>query len=354
MNVRWPFFLTLPAGLLLAFSGYLILFQLQLGVPTEQSRWCWEMVRKKSQKAQSITEPKLLLVGGSSVLFGISAEEIQRQTGCPTVNFGTHAAISSAYMMELTRRIAQPGDTVLLALEWELYEKDSRILRASSDSIFNDYIVARDSEYVKRLPWRERFNLAMLTPGKRVWLGLMNRFAGKNATAAPVPEFIAGAFNPYRSESLNEFGDQTGATKARRPANAPSRARLIRRLAEGLPDNPAGFPTIRAFCEWASTNRVRVLATFPNTCHRPEYDRAEARKTPLQLHEFYRQQGVPVLGEAAEAILPESEFFDTMYHLTEEACRTRTQRLLPHLIPYLPSKSAAPGTGTPSSGTPAR
>src|SRR5437867_996123 len=105
MQVRWPFFLALPTSLIVVLVCYIGLFHLQLGVPTEGSRWCYELIQIKRKKAESIAGPKLLLVGGSSILFGLSAEEIQRKTSYPTVNFGTHAAFSLAYMLDLTRQI---------------------------------------------------------------------------------------------------------------------------------------------------------------------------------------------------------------------------------------------------------
>jgi hypothetical protein len=354
MQVRWSFFIALPAGLILALVGYIGLFRLQLGIPTQQSRWGYEMIQKKRKRAEAITGPKLLVVGGSSVLFGLNAEEIQRQTGYPTVNLGTHAAFSLAYMFDMTRQVARSGDTVLLVLEYELYRNDPRILRVSTDAIFIDYIVARDPEFVDRLPWWERFNLAMLTSGPRIQLGLENRFGKSKDTPPHVAQPVSGIFNAYLSENISEFGDQSGATKARRPAKAPARARLSSALAKGFPENPAGFPTIRAFCDWAKASNVRVLATFPNTLHLPEYDRPEAQEAPRQIRDFFGTLGVPVLGEAADAILPEDEFFDTMYHLTEEACLTRTRRLLPHLTPYLRSSPGVPANGVKPDATPGR
>jgi hypothetical protein len=185
-------------------------------------------------------------------------------------------------------------------------------------------------------------------------MGLKGRF-GRNRAAAPSrPQPVNAPYKAYRSQHISEFGDQTGATEARRPAVAPARARMSEVLASGLPESPAGFPVIREFCEWARSKHIRVLATFPNTCHRPEYDRPEAQKTPLRLKKFYSKMGVPVLGEAAEAILPEQDFFDTMYHLTEEGRLPRTSRMVPHLIPYLPSLPAAPEGGWRAGDPPAR
>ncbi len=83
MKVRRSFFIALPLGLLLSAAIYFGLFLLQLGVPTAKWAWLHEIIVAKRKLAESITQPKLLIVAGSSALYGISAEEIERQTGFP-------------------------------------------------------------------------------------------------------------------------------------------------------------------------------------------------------------------------------------------------------------------------------
>src|SRR4051794_11320917 len=68
--------------------------------------------------------PRLVLVGGSGTLYGIDAELIERKTGVPTVNFGTHAGLGLRYLLTRARRELRPGDRVLLAPEYELLADD--------------------------------------------------------------------------------------------------------------------------------------------------------------------------------------------------------------------------------------
>src|SRR3954469_18262325 len=71
------FITALVGGFALVLGLAIAAFYLNLGVPTESSRWCYEINEKKRHLAANISSPKLLLVGGSSTLFGISAREIQ-------------------------------------------------------------------------------------------------------------------------------------------------------------------------------------------------------------------------------------------------------------------------------------
>ena len=96
-------------------------FCLNLGVPSGGSRWAYELNQQKRRAAEQAAPPRLLLVGGSATLFGLSAKEIQAQTGYHTINLATHAALGTAYILHLAEQVAKPGDTVLLVFEYELY-----------------------------------------------------------------------------------------------------------------------------------------------------------------------------------------------------------------------------------------
>ena len=70
----------------------------------------------------------------------------------------------------------------------------------------------------------------------------------------------------------------------------------------------------------------------------PEYNQPTGQKALATIRAFYTAHGVPVIGTAQEMMLPQDQFFDSMYHLTYEAGMQRTERLIPELKPYLSPK----------------
>jgi|ERR1035438_2256928 hypothetical protein len=313
-------------GLGVVLAIFFARFYRQLGVPTETSRWCYEINAKKCLLAEAIPDHKLLLVGGSSTLFGLSAEQIQTQTGYPTVNLGTHAALGPEYIIHLAEQVAKPGDTVLISFEYEFYDFPAAVkTKGWNDSLFFDYLFARDPEYLGSLPLLQRCKFAMLISNQRLEEGLNNR-------RHPPAHIDTGI---YDVKNINAFGDQIAHPAARRPASAAYAAQCCVNLAQGLSAQPKGFPTFELFCKRATQNHIRVLASFPSICHRPEYDLAPAQQATQAIRAFFESLGVPVLGEAQEAMLPSDQFFDTMYHLTDEGQREHTRRLLVHLAPLL-------------------
>ncbi len=313
------FFLGLPLGLAALLALFFVLFYRQLGAPTATSNWCAELIAKKERRASSMPHPKLVLAGGSSVLFGLKARQIQEATGWPTLNFGLHGALGPQYILSRLRQVLEPGDLVLLGFEYELYNFGKS--REWRDSVFLDYVTARDPEYFRALPLVEQFRLAMSMPLERIRRGLQAR-------RHPPPRVFFGV---YDVDKVDEFGDQNGNTADLRPPGSPQLAVASKALLQGLTAHQRNFAELERFLAWARARQVRVLATFPGICHRPEYDAPNARGAIEAIRGFYSARNIPVLGGAREAMLPSDLFFDTNYHPTQAGARERTRRLLTHL-----------------------
>ena len=323
MRVPLQFLLGLVCGLLLGISVFVALLYSQLGIPTYSSSWAYDISQKKEALAAAISGPRLLLVGGSGVTFGLNAEEIERETGHRTVNMGTHAGLGLDYILDRTEKIARPGDTVLLAIEYELYTKPF------GSEPHDDYILARDPAYFRQMSLVDKIDMATRISFKRIQKGCAIR-RKPESPPRPHPPYTNGA------SYIDSFGDETGNAAADRPLAGPEMEEVTGCLINGLAsDHAVGFDKIREFVQWAREHHVTVLATFPNLMHRTQYDGPNAVQAIKVIADFYTSQGVPVVGTAQAAILPPDEFFDTPYHLMHDAAMARTDRLVPDLKPYL-------------------
>jgi hypothetical protein len=322
IEVRPRFFVAMAAALLGALGLNWALIYAQLGVPTRSTGWSYEINQKKLRRAASIQKPKLLLVGGSATLFGVQAELIEKTLSYPTVNMGTHAGLGIAYMLHLAKQAAKPGDTVVLAFEYNTYTFG--IVRR--DPVFVDYLLARDPEYFRSLPIDARFQIAMMTTLPRLRKGLKNRFRPEG------PPPLAPVYHPSR---LNAYGDQLGNEPTNRPPNAINRYGRDGVLANGLLKGMPAFEDIREFVAWARPNDVRVFATYPNILDHPVYEGAPTNEALRRIREAYAELEVPMIGSFEESLMPPSAFLDTFYHLTREGARERTERLIPHLAAVL-------------------
>lgn len=71
----------------------------------------------KFERLCSIEEPKIIVIGGSSVAFGIDSSEIEDHTGMPVVNFGLYATLGTKLMMDLSKANINNGDIIILSPE---------------------------------------------------------------------------------------------------------------------------------------------------------------------------------------------------------------------------------------------
>jgi len=334
MSIPWRFILALPCGFLLGVGFFIAMLYTQFGAETQSSRWTYEIVHKKQEIAAKVPGPRLLLVGGSSGLFGLDARVIQEETGCRAVNFSSHAGLGLEYILYLAEKTAKPGDTILLSLEYEFFES------GFSYEVYDDYLLAHDPDYFRQLSWWEKAQMATRVSFTRIQRGWSIK-RGKPEKSRP--------HAPY-ADALNDYGDEINNGVANRPS-PPARDLGLKAepLLQGLPSGPTdGAEALKAFFAWAKANHVTVLATFPNIIYHPEYDEPPGRQAVEAINAFYKSQGITVVGTARDAMLPADQFFNTYYHLTKEAAEARTRRLVPELKPYLPhGPQAGPKTSSP-------
>src|SRR5690606_36467004 len=74
----------------------------------------------KEEIAEKLPQPRIIVAGGSGVLFGVSAGQIEEATGMPCVNYGVHAGLALRYLLHRTLEVAREGDLVIFIPEYWL------------------------------------------------------------------------------------------------------------------------------------------------------------------------------------------------------------------------------------------
>ena len=71
----------------------------------------------KFDRLKHTTGKKVVVIGGSSVAFGIDSKLFEKETGLPCVNFGLYASIGLKPMLDLSLTALNKGDIVVIAPE---------------------------------------------------------------------------------------------------------------------------------------------------------------------------------------------------------------------------------------------
>ena len=115
--------------------GYISLFVYQIGAPLHAEWWVHAMYQYKDYLADSCTQKKIIIFGGSNSLFGINSEVIAEKTGLPVVNLSTHAGLDLDFILYKIQQHIHPGDIVVLPLEFEYYWRDGTISQWFSENM---------------------------------------------------------------------------------------------------------------------------------------------------------------------------------------------------------------------------
>jgi len=318
------------SGVLALFLLFLAAFLLNLGVPTKLTTWAGEVNAKKEALAQNSTPPRILLVGGSATLFGLSAREMETVTGVKSLNLASHAGLGTRILLNFAGNLARPGDVLVLALEYELYQS-GYLNRESLNENNIDYVMARDPSFLLQMRPTELCWFFLLTPDKRLRRGLQNRFLSREGR---------GVKEVYNVASVNDWGDQVlwAGDKAKPPDQIANNSVL----ALGFSTMPAAFPLLQDFISGCAGRKIRLLAAYPNLMDRPKYRTETAKKTANKIREFYRAHGVEMAGPFEDSLLPAGDFFDTEYHLTTAASSRHTRLLATQMLPWLKKHGMVP------------
>lgn len=71
----------------------------------------------KTERLYSLEEPKIVIIGGSSVPFGVDTKLLEKALGMPAVNFGLYATLGTKLMLDISRGAIKEGDIIVIAPE---------------------------------------------------------------------------------------------------------------------------------------------------------------------------------------------------------------------------------------------
>jgi len=262
----------------------------------------------KLQLAAKTPSPRLIVIGGSNLAFGLDSERLSKALGVPVVNMGHQASLGLRYMMDTALQLARTGDCVLLVPEYEHLGQD----------IFYGGSAIIDLAGYTANPALLRYNGAV---------GLLA--ANTTIRYYHTPMIYAP---PYTRDSFNRYGDNIAHL-----GMSPGR---IAAYTIGSTVNPAPIRHIEAFSRDCTRRGIQLLVGYPATM-RSFYESNKAVISKLSGN--LQRSDVPLLTpDPAAFVFDDQYFFDTVYHLHTQGRTLRTDRL----ITLLHQRLAPPTAGS--------
>lgn len=177
-------------SLLAVFSIVLFPAALAVLLPPAYSNTFVGALDEKVARLSSIEGKKVVVIGGSSVAFGLDSALMEQHLGMPVVNFGLYAAIGTKAMLDISLPHIGEGDIVILAPETDtqtlsLYFNGENMWKAIDDAPSLFFSLRGDS--------------------KKEMLGALYPFAVEKLAA--LKNGISDPEGIYNSKSFNAYGD---------------------------------------------------------------------------------------------------------------------------------------------------
>lgn len=289
---------------------FVIMIIFTAAVPAQYSKTFLGELTDKYKRLGSIEGPKIVVVGGSSVAFGLDSELLSEHIGMPVVNFGLYASLGTKIMLDLSEDYIGEGDIIVLAPEL-----DSQTLSLYFNAESTWQALDSNLSMLKSIDKEDYSDLAggwfrYVSSKGKLW------FDGAHLN----PEGV------YNRSSFNEHGDIVFP----RPHNAmklgydPNKQIVL---------EPSIFSVefidyLNRYIAEARERGADVFFTFPpmnRTALAPNV-------TDESILEFYRficeSIDCEVISNINDYIIEENYFFDSNLHLNDSGVTLRTATLI--------------------------
>ena len=269
-------------------------------LPSRDANWIDGMYSVKIKRARAVEEQKFVIISGSSGLFGLSAELLERRLKMPTVNLATHAGLGITYILYRAQQVLQAGDTAFLALEYDLLSP-----RSAPGQTLANFVAAYDPGYLFTGPasWVPHF-LTGHDHKSLIW-SLIERLG--------LWRYEQDCYGS--AKSLNEYGDETCANTRVFETTYPERLKAQFRL-RTVDFNPPKLATsLKDFVIWAKQNEVTIVVGFPPLLRQSIYATTPYYKAFERLLARLKNLGVKTVGQPQDFLYSTKYMYDHRYHL---------------------------------------
>lgn len=275
-------------------------------------------VLDKDRLLRNTPSPKIMLVGGSNLAFGVDSRALQDSLGLHVANVGLYAKLGLRYMLAQAKPYIHRGDVVLIVPEYDQFygnfsEGDqtlnTALLYAPSDRI-GDFVRSYSVIDVVLRPRVERARRSFQQ-------ALADAFGMRE-------KYFPPDTNPvYNRRSFNEYGD--AISHLRRKGMNPDSI-FVKPLPPGRTFNKRTIADLNSVAQVARNRGAHAYFLFPSYIDR-SYNINVAAIDTLQ-GTLRRGMRIPILGSPRDFVYPAKLFFDTRYHLTAEGRQLRTKEMI--------------------------
>jgi hypothetical protein len=271
----------------------------------------WAAIIDKHTRLDSLPSPKIVLVGGSNIMFGLSAKMLEDTFNIPAQNLGLGGALGLKFMLNETLPSVKKGDIIIVSTEYFLDKGDNNVL------LFMSEIFPPAKNYLTFDSKIDEIRAKLL----------YKIFSIRNAFLLgdiKLDVNIDDTENVYFRSAFNKQGDIMSHINNVQPAFLKDKM-----IFEKSKNYELGIEVLNDFAKKVQLKGAKIFFTFPA---QPQSVYEANKEVFDNLAEKMAQKGkFKTLDTPQKMALPDSLFFDTVNHPKAKGRAIRTVRLIESL-----------------------
>lgn len=262
---------------------------------------------KKHQLLEKTKAAKIILTGGSNVLFGFNSKLIADSLNKPVINHAIHAGYGMKYILDDIIPYVKKNDIVVFSPEYSHFLEKNYL--GKEPLLFSLTAVPKN---IKKINLSQVLNVLSFIPKfsidrvKSFMYYILKPDTGKSKKE-----------NFYGEFSINEYGDNhTHWSKDKQSFKAYD---------FNLSTNDYAFEYLYKIQEVIEEKQAKLIVVFPSLCNSSyEINKKTIKHIDTKLKEF----DINIIGKPTKFTYEDALHFDTPYHLNGKGVLKRTNQVI--------------------------
>jgi hypothetical protein len=259
----------------------------------------------KHTNLNKIKAPRLIILGGSNMLYGVNSDTLQKYLKKPVMNMAMMAPMGLNFLLGDLEQDLQKGDTVLLSAEYEIeVDGDTEYLLWAAD-----FYKPATKFIVYKNEWQDKIRATFLHQ-----IRILQEIVSLKSANLLRDNLI------YFRGGLSPKGDiKSHENKGGRTFNKTLSHR------DSL-NYSTQITAMNKYIDSYNKKGVKVYFTYANLA-KTTFDSSQNAINSVEF-QLNKNLHCKILGKPKDFVYPDSLFFDSYYHLRPKGRELRTKRLI--------------------------
>jgi hypothetical protein len=274
----------------------------------KESKYLLYAKRNKDSLLVHTASPRLILVSGSNLTFGINSNILKDSLHVNPINAAMLAGIGLKFMLDNTSQFIKKGDVILVVPEYDQYY--GNLLYGSADLVTTVFGVSKSNAKLLSL---------------KQWVLAFPDIIKYACIKYNIKSYFSSIKSVYVTSSINAFGDVVAHWKLKKQPFGPAI------ITSNVFQNDAINELIK-FRDNAQRKGATVLISYP-VYQDKSFDKNIKQITKVE--NALIKNNFKIIGTPARYRFADSLFYDSYYHLNGHGVEVRTKLLAADLKAYL-------------------